>query len=118
MTLTPDIIKAAYVFLKATPPFRYWRMPPVDEIAFRVVKSRSIQAWFQASGRGSKRKRTLAVSTNCVGYTNTLIGAVAHEMVHVYMDVQGLDTTGEHNEKFYKLAKRACRVLGADPKTF
>lgn len=118
MLLTPKTVEAAYVFLCATPPFSAWKMPCVEEMRFRVMKSHRVQAWFQVCGRGPGRERILAVSVNCIGHTNSLIGAVAHEMVHVYMDAHGLDTAGEHTKTFYKLARRVCKIHGFDPKTF
>ena len=36
LSLTPDLLAAAYDFLRATPPFKAWRLPESDDIAHTV----------------------------------------------------------------------------------
>ena len=40
LRLTPEILEGAYEFLRATPPFRGWRLPHADEVEFVVSRHR------------------------------------------------------------------------------
>src|SRR5690349_18038866 len=52
LRLTPDIIEGAYEFLRMTPPFRGWRLPPADEVEFVVSRHKRYLGYH----RGLKHK--------------------------------------------------------------
>lgn len=118
LPLTPETLRAAYDYLVTTPPFCRWRLPPSDEIQFRVAKDRGLAGWHVCWGRGRKRKQRIAISSHCVGYTQSIMGAVAHEVLHMYLDLSGQGKGGEHNAAFHLYAKRICKYHGFDPKGF
>ncbi len=41
LPLTPEMLRACYEFLRSTPPFRRWSLPPGDEIGFHVTRNRT-----------------------------------------------------------------------------
>ncbi len=118
LRITPDIIEAAYEFLRTTPPFKGWRLPPADEVEF--VVSRHTQ--FLGYHRGMRRKlhsHEIGISEMCVGHTNTLLRTMAHEMIHQYQQRNRLETPNtEHNAHFMQMARRVCRYHGWDEKEF
>lgn len=117
--LTVDTLRAAYEFLRTTPPFVTWNLPDGEDIEFRVSKDPHNAAWHTSSGRGVTRKHTIAVSSRCVGHTASLIAAIAHETVHLHMAITGMDRgAGEHGAAFYKISAAVCRIHGLDPKSF
>lgn len=118
LSLKPDMIQATYVYLTKMPPFIRWKLPHPSELKFKVGKSRHNFAWYSTSGMGRGRKRSITVSAGRVGRTFCLVETVAHEMIHLHMDVAGLNTGGSHTPVFNRLAASVCRIHGFDPKTF
>ena len=118
LLLTPQIIEGAYEFLRATPPFRNWKLPHADEVTF-VVSRHKLHVGYH---RGSRRKiysHEIGISSACVGHTNTLLRTMAHEMIHQYQQRARTETPGaEHNAEFIRLARRVCRYHGWDEKEF
>lgn len=111
------MVAAAYEFLRTTPPFKRWRLPDAEAIEFNVLRISHLQAQHQRYHR--TRNHVITVSELRVGHTLTLLGAVAHEMIHLYQDERGTETKGaEHNAEFQRLAKLVCRYHGFDPKAF
>jgi hypothetical protein len=115
--LTPDILEAAYEYLRATPPFKGWRLPEGDEIGFIVSRRPDRFSHMQGYVRSSQAE--ISISEKLVGSTCVLIEAMAHEMVHLRQHLRRTETANtEHNAEFYRLAKRVCAVHGWDFKTF
>ena len=115
LRLTPDIIEAAYNFIKATLPFSRWKLPSADEIEFHVGRA---QIYGCHSHEGGTKHRIM-VSEGKVGRTLSLIATIAHECIHLYQAENGLETKNtEHNADFHKRAKRICALHGYDPKLF
>ena len=112
LRLTPDILAAGYEFLRETKPFRGWRLPPSDEVAFHVVRDPKIHADFGIE----KGEPVIRVSENGAGHTVTLLAALAHEMIHLRQYKMGARDT--HGLTFRKMAHAVCREHGFDAKTF
>lgn len=113
LPLTPDIVRAAYEYLRATPPFKRWGLPHADEIKVRITRHRDRQGHARWDGKQFE----IAVSQMKIGRTHTLIELVAHEMVHVRCHMQG-DTRAEHSKVWHRYADSVCRYHGFDRKTF
>lgn len=113
--LTPSIVAGAYEYLRTTPPFRGWRLPPAEEIEFKVVATDALAGYHDYSKNGD---HVLAVSNKCHGHTATLMTTVAHEMIHVHQGERGTETAAQHNAQWNRLAKRVCRIHGFDEKEF
>lgn len=118
LPLTPETLRAAYDYLATTPPYKRWNLPSAEDIQFKVVKDPHNAAWHTCWGRGKRRKHKIAVSSRCVGHTISVLGAVGHEIVHLYLDLTGQGKGGEHNAAFKHYAKQICRYHGFDVKAF
>lgn len=112
LALTPATLEAAYEYLRTTLPFRRWKLPHADEVEFHVIHKRGMFADCETAGE----KHTIRISTVKVGRTQTLIETMAHEMVHVRLDRQGVKA--HHGADFQRCAAQVCRHHGFDPKTF
>lgn len=112
--LTPQMIEAAYELLRATPPFRGWRLPSGDQIEFCVGMARHT-----AETRPLAEGYRLMVSNQCVGTLDRLLISVAHEMVHIYQHRTRRETANtEHNRHWHQVAARICRLHRWDGKEF
>jgi len=118
LPLTPNVVEAAYDYLRATSPFKGWKLPPGDEVAFTVDCDRVNEAAHYVDGRA--RLHTIWISAYNVETTDALMQASAHEMIHAYQD--GVLHTGSrrvhHNAAFIRLARSVCRYHGWDVRTF
>lgn len=123
--LKPDHLAAAYECLRALPPLSAWQLPHADEVEFHVVRDRQNYGWhrytngvIQSTGRNAPPMRhAIYVSSWNVGYLNTLMHVMAHEMIHLYQSATGTDTSGVlHNAEFRRLQDQVSRTLGFDPK--
>lgn len=117
LPLTPATLEAAYEYLRTTPPFSSWSLPDGDEVKFSVVKSRKHFAHYRWDGT----HHTIAVSSNAVGLTATLIEKMGHEMIHLHLEEAGMESRGTENTHgvwFRKFAVEACAVHGWDVKGF
>ena len=113
LRLTPDVLAAAYDFLRHTPPFKGWRLPESDEIAFHVVRDPTIHADFGVDNDGGPLIR---VSATCNGHTITLLQSMAHEIVHLRQHLIGAKDA--HGASFKRMAKAVCAAHGFDIKVF
>lgn len=116
--LTADTIASAYDLLRTTPPFNKWNLPDSEDVQFKVAKTPHDFGWCNAWGRGKRRKYLIAVSSRKVAHLSSLLATLAHELIHMHMDLTGQDTKGEHNAAFNAFAKTVCRVHGFDPRSF
>lgn len=113
LKLTPDMLAAGYDFLRETEPFKAWKLPESDDIGFHVIRTPNYHA---DCVYGDDKSLTIRVSATKNGHTNTLLAAMAHELIHVRQFLIG--DSGNHNEFFKRCAGRVCRAHGFDPKTF
>ena len=114
--LTPDMLEAAYEFLRTTPPFCRWKLPHADEIKFVVTRDPMSRGYHIRHGDGSD---TIAVSVRWVGHTATVLAVMAHEMIHLQQHIKGSWTRKVmHNAEFMRLADRVCRHHGFDRQVF
>jgi len=116
LPITRETIAAAYDFLCTTPPFRGWNLPDSEDVSFRVIRDPHVRGWYMLGHDG---KHTIAISSKCIGRTESLMETLAHEVVHLHQGEVNMETPGaEHNRAFYKLAERVCRVHGFDERLF
>ncbi len=116
MRLTPVLLEAAYVFLRATPPFRRWALPESCDVEFRVSKDREALGSHQLHSR--QGHHVITISGVRVSHLMTLMSVTAHEMLHLYQAESGEETKSEHNADFRRLSKIVCRYHGWDPLEF
>lgn len=113
LPLTLDTLRLAYDYLSETPPFNKWNLPESDDVEFRVVRDRGLFGWHNLENG----KHIIAVSTGTVGFTDTLLRTMAHEMVHIHERSTGPCKSG-HSAAFKRWSEQVCRVHGFDPKAF
>lgn len=113
MTLTPDMLEAAYEFLRTTEPFRRWKLPHADDVAFKVTRHSDRFGEFEAA-----EPPMIAVSERIVGHAQTLLMTLAHEMIHLRHHLAGVRGDVEHGANFRRNAARVCRHHGWDAKAF
>jgi len=114
ITLTPDVLRAAYDYLSACRPFSEWNLPDSDDIVFKVAKCPRHYGWYDiAHGR-----HMIFISRRCVTSGNCLLSTMAHEMLHLHQNLSGMESNDDHNQAFIKLAAQICRVHGFDLKSF
>lgn len=109
---TPDIVAAAYEYLRACPPCNRWGLPSAEEVEFHITRSKDERGHF----RDWKSHYEIGVSMHNIGTTDALIRAVAHEMCHARQSMLGDKTI--HGAVFLRLAASVCRHHGFDPKLF
>ena len=117
LPLTPEMLAAAYDFLRCTPPFKGWKLPHSDAVEFKLTRHH------EEAGHYNRYVRTnehwIAISTVCVGRTESLCRYMCHEMIHLKQGIAKTETKGTvHNAEFRQLARAVCRLHGWDPKLF
>jgi hypothetical protein len=114
--LTPAMLEAAYELLRATSPFRRWKLPEPDDVEFRVTREKNLCG---TCHRNEKLVWCIAISTDRVGRLDNLIRVLAHELIHIreedyYPNRQDV----QHSAVFVQLAAQVCRHHGFDEKLF
>lgn len=114
MDLEAEHIAAAYDFLRQLPPFSDWHLPDTTAVTFKATRHTDRSGDYLA-----KPAPTIRVSARQVSHMITLLGIVAHEMVHMLQDAEGKrSASGWHGPDFQEAAEEVCRELGLDPKAF
>jgi hypothetical protein len=112
LPLSPEMVEAAYEFLRATPPFNRWKLPPADEVIFHVTASHGYAGMYSNDG-----KHEIFISVHYVGFTDTLLRVLAHEIAHMRQFLGGVKSaTLPHNKAFRDLTARVSKYHGFDPK--
>ena len=112
LKLHQDMIAAAYDFLRRTEPFKAWRLPPSEEVRFKVVKDPKMFADFGMEFG----KPVIRISAAKNGHTATMLATLAHEMIHLRQELTG--DREVHGVRFKRMAARVCAAHGFDPLTF
>ena len=113
MHLTPLMMAGMYDYLRTTPPFTWWRLPPSDDVQFHVTKDKKVLGDHHINEKGEHVYR---LSADGVGTTDALARVMAHEMVHAHGDRKGVRSV--HGAEFNKAADRVCRYHGFDRRLF
>lgn len=113
ITLTPEILAAAYEYLRATPPFNRWKLPSATHIKFIATKAAKTAGHCEVLDSG---KICVAVSDTLHGHSQAVLTTMAHEMVHVWQFLNG--KPGTHGAIFKQKAEQICRKHGFDPLGF
>lgn len=115
LRLTPASLRAAYDFLRSVAPFNRWKMPPSDEVIFKVFKSKDyFMGEYSMTESGD---HVIRVSQDFVGHTATLLALMAHEMIHLYQAEKETESSEiEHNDEFYRLRDQVADIHGFDSK--
>lgn len=114
LRLSPEMLAAAYEFIRTSQPFKGWKLPEADAVQFTV---NAHKYWFGSHQGGPTCHITISEAT--VGHTATLIRVMAHEAIHLYQYQAGLESRStHHNADFRRRAGLVCREHGFDEKAF
>jgi len=114
MDLTPEILERTYDLLRATKPFKRWKLPPGDEVEFHVTKHTDIHGDCVDAGHA----HVIRISSTFHGSLPPLLVTMAHEMCHVRQHIIAPQDRAEHGALFKKLARQVCKHHGFDLKAF
>jgi hypothetical protein len=112
LRLRRDAIAAAYDYLRLSDPFRAWHLPPSSEVRFRIVRDSKMFAEFTVANG----VYTIRISAAKNGHSDTLLGTLAHEMIHLRQELTG--DREVHGARFKRMAARVCAAHGFDPLAF
>lgn len=119
LKLTPEMLIASYELLRTTPPFRGYKLPHPDEIEFRIMDDPDCNGYYLFD-----KRHIIGIHKN-ISTLHVLNVKMAHEMVHLYQEIKGLNTDNgnesyeaTHNEDFHKRARRVCHYHKFDPGDF
>lgn len=114
--LTPAILASVYEALRICPPFARWKLPPSEDIEFRVSKHKDREGHY--TRYIGTDHHFIYVSAARIAHFDSLAIVMAHEMIHLAQAVHKLETRAEHNADFRRRATQVCATLGFDPHTF
>lgn len=114
--VTPANLVSAYELLRTTPPFRGWRLPHPDDVAFKVCRRTDIGARIVLI---PDKPPSIEVSSKAASTLPVLLRYMAHEMVHLHEHISG-DMRGDcmHGQGYRRRATRVCAVHCFDPMEF
>lgn len=110
LPLTPATLEAAYNYLRSTPPFVRWRLPPGGDVKFGIIRSRDRQAHYFSRND----VHHIEFSSRYVGTHANLLSTMAHEIIHLHMSQTCLTQRNPHDATFRKYADRVCKIHGFD----
>mgnify|MGYP001576237169 CR=1 FL=1 len=113
LALTPAMLETAYEYLRSTPPFCAWKLPPAEEVEFGVTRHRDREGDHCVYQRTTDH--VIRVSAYYVKTTSALMCCMAHEMIHAYQERKGGARYDRHNAEFKRLTIRVCSVHGWNP---
>jgi hypothetical protein len=108
------MIEAAYNFIRTTPPFKGWSLPPGEEVEFHATRHRDLDGKYEFGGK----QHVITVSTALATDFTWMLQTVAHEMVHLSHQIKGLERRNPHGSVFLRHAKTVCRLNGWPLETF
>jgi hypothetical protein len=113
--LTPEMLVLAYALLRETPPYKAWKLPHPDDVAFAVSRTSDACGHFGVTEKGLP---CIWISSAAVSRVDTLARIMAHEMLHLQQWVSKTDSSASHNTDFKQKARKVCQLHGFDPKLF
>lgn len=117
MHITPEQCAAVYDCLRAFVPFKAMRLPPADEVIFKVTNDRTKQGYCTILVDRSGGHE-IGISNWWIGEFQSLVPIVAHEMIHMHQWIQRTDTPSMHNAEFRRIARRVCKLFQWDYRQF
>ena len=116
LPLTPAVLEAAYAYLRATSPFKSWKLPHADEVEFCVTQHRDQEGDHYVYQRTTDH--VIRISATTITTTPALMIVMAHEMIHEKQEIAKTARRGGHNKEWHRLAKRVCATHGWDVRLF
>lgn len=107
LIINKDMLGPAYDYLRATKPFSGWKLPPADEVVFKIVPHKGHCAHYIMRGDG---RHEIGLSAHWHPRHVMLLSTMGHEMVHMRQEIAGLRTRAMHNADFWRCADRICKA--------
>lgn len=104
--VTPDMMEHTYRLLNVTKPFRRWKLAHPDEVAFVVISANDRGGDYYRLKNGTHRIR---INHRWIGSLEKLQRAIAHEMVHMHLEIDCPNDTAHHGWRFNQAAAQVCR---------
>lgn len=114
MHITPEACAAVYDMLRHFKPFKAWKLPPGEEVEFRVHKIKHLA---EVSNYVRTDEFVMWVSSHKHPTLLDLVQTIAHEMVHIRQHYTGQKRLG-HGKAFKSMGTRVCKELGFDERLF
>lgn len=105
--ITPDMVELTYELLRATPPFKGWKLPHADEIEFHIAPMKGRD---QADYHWNGRRHVIRVNPRKHHTLAALITTMAHEMIHMHEKLTCERWDVHHGRIFRKHATQVCRL--------
>lgn len=115
MQITPDRCAAVYEMLRHFKPFASWKLPPADEVEFRVRPLKDHVA--HANHYKYTLEFFIAVDDSKHPNINELAMTIAHEMCHIRQRILKRNFT-THGADFKRMKNSICKELGWDERLF
>lgn len=113
--ITPAMMEASYELLRTTPPFRGWKLPPGEEVAFKVIHCNDRCGDYERLSDGT---HCIRANAKWIGSIWGLLRLLAHEMIHLRQQIACPNDQSHHGTAFLTAAKTVCRYHLLDPKAF
>lgn len=110
-----EILEATYELLRATDPFKRWKLPQADEISFSIIRNKSSRGEFYIN---KKSEPTICVNDKYHHTLDELLRTVAHEMCHLVDYRSGVRSDVHHGWTFNQMADRVCKFHSFDRGAF
>lgn len=101
-------LAGAYELLRATLPFRRWKLPSADAVRFCITQSTMDRGDFYLTV--AKKRPVIRISQKLHSTLPLLIETMAHEMIHLHEDTnhRARDDV-KHSGVFRRYAKQVCK---------
>jgi len=110
-------MEGAYEFIRTLHPFIKLGLPDHDELKLRVSGHVDRYGHFKPAGKKGGFHEILISAKNVTSCT-MLQATMAHEMLHLYQERRGTNSSVQHNAEFNRLARIFCRTNGFEFDTF
>lgn len=113
--ISVEVLEATYELLRATDPFKRWKLPPADEISFRISRDTSNRGEFHVDAKGIP---WITANERYHHTLDELLRTVAHEMCHLCDYRSGIRPDVVHGWTFNKMADKVCKHHSFDRGAF
>lgn len=113
---TPEMLEAAYELLRATPPFKRWKLPASDDVEFHVTRIPGCYGYLHCNV--TTKTYIIKISHEHIPHVTKMLATMAHEMCHMRQHLLEPNRPVAHGPKFKRLAAQVCRHHGFDAATF
>ena len=112
--LTAQRMAHIYDCIREFPPYNRWKLPPSDEVEFRLTARTDRHGDFSTTCYNPLDNPRIMLSYVKHSHFDSVVRTLAHEMIHLAQAIAKTATATEHNEDFQERAKLVCKNFGFD----